>query len=194
MKRILIIVSCIVALSSGRGYAQSIGLKTNLLYWATTTPNATLDWRMADQWTGSITTGYNPWKFPSYEREEGMVHPKLMHWLVMPEVKWWPCKAWERHAWGLHALYGNYNVGGIRFIKALRDYRYEGWMAGAGLSWTYHWVIGNRWGLEASLGVGYVYFKYGKYDCVECSDKVGDFTRHYYGPTKAALSLILFIN
>lgn len=40
--------------------AQQIGLKTNLLYWGTTTPNAGLEFRMGKKWTLDVSGGYNP--------------------------------------------------------------------------------------------------------------------------------------
>lgn len=173
---------------------QQTGIRTNLLYWATATPNAGVEFRLAPRFTLSATFGYNAFNFPGRTRSDGVAaNPKLHHWLVMPEAKYWFCKVFERHCMGLHALYGQYNAGGMKFPKFLEKARYDGWAAGAGLSYGYQWAIGRRWGLEASAGAGYVYLHYGKYRCGACGRKEGDGRRHYFGPTKAALSFICYI-
>lgn len=121
--------------------------KSNLLYWGTTTPNITLDLKLAaDQWTGSITGAYNPWKFPSYEREgEGVVHPKKADALVSDtKVKWWPCQSWEGHLWGNHAIYGQYNAGGIKTVKLSR-------ITATRVGW---WVVVSAGPTTGLLGVG----------------------------------------
>ena len=174
--------------------AQQLGIKTNLLYWATTTPNVGLEWRIAPHYTLSATVGYNAFNLLNRTNENGVsVNPKLHHWLIMPEGKYWFCKAFERHYVGVHLLYGRYNVGGVRFPSFLEDERYEGWASGIGVSYGYQWAIGKRWGLEASLGIGYLYLDYAKYNCGACGLKIGDYQRHYFGPTKAAISFIYYI-
>lgn len=174
--------------------AQQVGVQTNLLYWATTTPNVGVEWRLSSHYTLSANLGYNAFNFPNRVNAEGVqTNPKLHHWLVMPEVKYWFCRAFERHFVGLHLLYGQYNVGGMRFPAFLSNARYKGWAAGAGVSYGYQWALGKRWGLEASLGLGYIYMDYDKYNCGACGDKIGSYRRHWIGPTKAAVSFIYYI-
>lgn len=48
-----------VTLSS---HAQNIGAKTNLLYWATTTPNVGLEAAVGRKHTAQVFFGFNPWK------------------------------------------------------------------------------------------------------------------------------------
>ena len=43
--------------------AQNVGLKTNLLYWATTSPNLGLEIGVGEQTTLDISAGFNPFKF-----------------------------------------------------------------------------------------------------------------------------------
>jgi hypothetical protein len=54
-------------------------------------------------------------------------------------------------------------------------------------------VLGNRWGLEATVGVGYAYLDYDKYPCAKCGRKIGSASEHYFGPTKAGITLIFMI-
>ena len=53
--------------------------------------------------------------------------------------------------------------------------------------------LGKRWNLEATLGFGYVYTNYDKYDCATCGKFRGSQDKHYFGPTKAGISIIYMI-
>ena len=89
-----------------------------------------------------------------------------------------------------------YNISGVRipFLKKhVKDYRYQGWATGLGISYGYQWILGKRWNLEATVGVGYVYTNYDHYDCATCGKFRGNNDKHYFGPTKAGISLIYII-
>ena len=174
-------------------WAQELGIKTNTLYWLTTTPNIGLEYRVGNHLTLSADLGYNAFKYPEWVGEEPGSNPKLHHWLVRPEIKYWFCRPFERGFLGLHGLYADYNVGGIKLIPFLKNARYRGYGVGGGVSYGYQWAWGRRWGVEASLGLGYIYLRYNKYDCGRCGKKQGRYSRHYLGPTKAALSVIYYI-
>lgn len=169
--------------------AQRINVGTNLLYWATTTPNVHVEWLLGGQYTLSATLAYNAF---NYHDSTGS-NPKLHHTLVYPEIKYWRCAPFERDYFGLHAFYGVFNAGGLEFPSFLDTYRYKGFGAGIGLSYGYQWAFGGRWGLEASIGVGYVYLSFDKYECGSCGDIVAEGERHYVLPTKLALTLVYFI-
>ena len=85
-------------------------------------------------------------------------------------------------------------MGNIPFISGLKDTNYRGELYGGGLTWGYHWVLGRRWGLEAFIGAGYAYMQYDKYICYDCTEVLGTYRRHYFGPTRAGVSLIFFIH
>ncbi|MCE8189449.1 DUF3575 domain-containing protein [Porphyromonas gingivalis] len=169
--------------------AQQIGLKTNLLYWGTTTPNAGLEFRMGKKWTLDVSGGYNPFTFSH--------HRKLKHWLVAPELRYWTCEAFSSHFFGLHGIGGEYNVNDIDIpigrLKKLNNYRYKGYAIGAGLTYGYQWLLGKRWNLEASISGGFVHFDYDKFECAKCGKKIAEGKYDYFGVTKATLSLIYII-
>lgn len=76
-------------------------------------------------------------------------------------------------------------------FSPLREYRYQGWFAGAGVAYGYSWILGRHWNLEAELGFGYIYTKYDRFRCVGCGKKVAENRPHHYvGPTKAAINLV----
>lgn len=160
--------------------------KTNLLYWATSTPNIGLEVALGKKWSLDAFLGINPWNF----KDNG----SLQHWVVSPELRYWPCRAFERHFFGLHAIYGNYNVGNISFISALENNIYEGTLYGGGLTYGYHFPLKGRWGLELNFGLGFLRLQHDKYKCKNCNEKQGKFNENFLGPTKAGVSLIYIIN
>lgn len=171
-------------------------IRTNLLYLATATPNLSIDFGFARHWSLSLTAGYNPWKYPKRHRDDDKtVNPKTLHWLVMPELKLWFREHLEGGYLGLHGIYAQYNVGGLSFIPALNNNRYDGYLYGGGLSFGWHWWLGrkHRTGLDLSLGAGYLRLHYDKYRACNCSGLLETVDENYFGPTKAAISFTYLI-
>ena len=168
---------------------QTTAIKTNLLYLATTTPNIGIEWKLAKHYTASLTCGYNPFRFAEHEDKEGKIH----HWLASGEVRYWFCESFLGWNAGINIFGGEYNIGGLNFIHSLKDNRYKGWGTGAGLTVGYQFPLSVRWSLDLSAGVGYIYTRYNKYECYACGDKEGNFKRHYWGPTKVAVSFVYFL-
>lgn len=170
--------------------AQEIGIKTNLLYDATTTLNFGVEVGIAPQWTIDLSANYNPWTLNS------KTNRKLKHFLIQPEARYWLCHKFKGHFFGANAGYIQYNFSsiGIPFVKNSNDYRYQGWGAGVGVSYGYSVILGMRWNLEATLGVGVVYTRYDKYKCGNCGEKIKDnISKTLFAPTKAGITLIYLI-
>ena len=173
------------------GHTRQFGIKTNLLYWGTTTPNLGLEMAVGNRHTAQVFFGLNPWK------QSGGDHSSLRHWMVMPEYRYWFNRSFEGWFMGVHALGGQYNVGGVKFpfglLKGLRNHRYEGWYAGGGITAGKQWNLSKHWNFEASLGLGYIHTAYDKFNCGTCGEKLKSAHKNYVGPTKVALSLIYLI-
>lgn len=178
--------------------AQKVGVKTNLLYDATTSMNLGLEIGLAPRWTLDVSGNYNPWTFSD--------NRKMKHWMVQPEVRYWTCERFSRHFWGLHGHYAKYNMGGMLPFgwnngkmfgsvenRHIMENRYEGWLAGGGISYGYSWILGKRWNLEATVGVGYAYLSHDRYPCGDCGSRIASENKHYFGPTKAGITLIYMI-
>jgi putative salt-induced outer membrane protein YdiY len=75
----------------------------------------------------------------------------------------------------------------------MQEHRFQGWLAGAGLTYGYQFYLAPRWSLEASLGIGYAYLDYDKYYCEECGKVISRDNKNYFGLTQAGISLIYFI-
>lgn len=179
----LLLIALIVATAT----SAQIAVKTNVPLDALRLPNAALEVGLTRKFTADLTGYYNPWKF-----SDGKQH-KVM--LVQPELRYWLCDAFNGHFFGLHFMGGVYNTMGFEpplfpLWDDMEDYRYKGWFAGAGLSYGYSFVLDRHWNLEATLGFGYNYVDYQKYECKNCGDKLDEGDTHYIGPTKAAINLI----
>jgi hypothetical protein len=257
MKRFCVVIILLIIVISAT-WAQSIAVKTNLLYDATTTINLGLEAAIAPKWTIEFPVNYNPWEFPQqrlklapnskpsdttfpqYQYEAGgtgsdatkakteEVRRKFKHWMIQPEARYWFCEKFNGHFFGVHFLAAGYNIvgiptlglGGLYFEKdrevksqqyifssssadpdnedyktmqKYKDYRYEGVAYGGGIAYGYHWILSNRFSIEATLGVGYIYQDYRIYDCPVCGKHEKAAQSGRVAPTKAGLSLIYII-
>lgn len=185
---LLAIVSAFFApLTSAKAANPQIALKTNLVWAATATPNIGMEVGLARKWTLQAAYGINAWSAIGQEA-------RMRHWLVVPEVRYWPCNRFVGHFVGLQTLGGQFNAGAYQIPlykwNDLRDYRLEGWMIGAGLLYGYQVPMSEHWNFEAAIGVGYVYFDYDRYPCAECGTVQGRGNWHYVGLTKLGVSFM----
>lgn len=171
--------------------ARDFAVKTNLVSDALANANIGAEMTLAPRWSADFTGDFNFWNL-SHQR-------KWKHWLVQPEVRYWFCEAMGGHFVAAHLIGGEYNMGGLdmpfKFLGTdfhkLRDSRFQGWMAGAGVAYGYSWLLGKHWNLEAEIGIGYVYSRYDRFECAGCGRKVeSGKSHHYVGPTKAAVNLV----
>jgi hypothetical protein len=165
-------------------------VKSNLLFDISSSMNIGAEVRLAQKVTLDLPFTYNPWTF---NREE---NSKFKFALFQPELRYWLCEAFDGHYFGLYGHYAYYNVGRLPdtiFSEAMNQYRYEGSLAGVGISYGYVWPINPRWGLEAEIGVGYARLDYDKYPCQTCAKQTDSKTKNYWGITRAAISIIFYI-
>ncbi|MCM1429024.1 MAG: DUF3575 domain-containing protein [Clostridium sp.] len=183
----------IISLAIGSSFvsAQEVAVKTNLLYDALLTPSVGVEVGLAPKWTLDVSGNVNAWDLSGGK--------KWKHWLVQPEARYWFCQRFSGHFIGAHVLGGQFNVGHIdlpfKFLgtdfRELKDYRWQGWMAGAGIAYGYNWILSRHWSIEAEIGIGWIYSRYDTYRCKGCGKKVEEDTPHnYVGPTKAAINIV----
>lgn len=97
MRRGILIICIIYAFVSGmtaqvkenKNHLPAFAIKTNALYWATTTPNLGFEIGLSDKFTLDLSGNYNPWTFSDSK--------KLKHWLVQPELRFWTCERFNGH-------------------------------------------------------------------------------------------------
>lgn len=200
MKRFLLISTIILAAFAGTANAQKVAMKTNMLYWASATPNAGLEFALADRWTMEIAGGYNPWTF---DKEDNL---KAKHWLVTPEVRYWFCESFHGHFIGINANYTQFNISGMSmpnlFVnlctnapspESFCDARIAGWAVGAGLTYGYQFLISPRWNLELTAGLGWWYTEYDRFESRKCGMFEQAVYKHALGPTSLGVSFIYLI-
>lgn len=185
------ILGLLIALSASPVLnAQDFAVKTDILDDVTLSPGLAGEMKLAPRWTVDVSGSFNLWNIGDR---------RWRHWKVQPEGRYWFCEAFSGHFVGAHVLGGQYNIGhlpldfkflGTDFSK-LRDYRFQGWMAGAGVAYGYSWILNRHWNIEAEIGIGWVYTRYSQYRCADCGKKVKSNRPHnYFGPTKTAVNLV----
>lgn len=177
IKRLLLFTFIYVTGMTLTARAQSFGIKTNGLYWLTTTTNAAIEIATDSKHTIEMAAAYNPWTFAD--------NKKLRFLLLQPEVKYWFCEKFEGHFVGIHAH-------GAQFYSTLGDKRRDGYLAGAGISYGYDWIISPHLNIEAEIGVGYARLWYKESECIPCLKSEQRVHKDYVGLTKAAISLVYF--
>lgn len=190
MNRTFSFLLLLLFLSPAWLWGQQSGIKSNLLYDATGTLNFGVEVGLSPRWSLDLSGNYRPWSFSDTRT--------LRHALLQPEVRYWLCQRFNGHFFGAHLIGSVFNAGGFNFpgkrFEELKTSHYEGWAAGAGLSYGYQWMIGERWNLEASFGLGYVHAWYDRYECHHCGRKLeAGRSSGFFTPTKVAVSIIYFI-
>lgn len=190
MKIRCLIILVFVFLTSLFAYSQKASVKTNLLSDGFLNPNLAVEIAVAPKWTVDLSGQFNLWRL-SHDRQ-------WRHWAFQPEARYWFCDRFSGHFVGAHLLGGQYNVGGIdpgfSFLgtdfRKLKDSRFQGWFAGAGIAYGYDWALHEHWNLEAEIGLGWIYTRYDQFRCAGCGKKIKENSPHnYFGPTKVALNL-----
>ena len=181
--KVLLVVGMVFI--AGTSARAQVAIKNNLLYDVATTPNIGVEVGLTKKTTAQLFYGLNPWKFSDTKQ--------MRHWLLMPEYRWWTCSRFAGHFFGIHAMGGEFNVQGIKdplgVINDIKHSRYEGWFVGGGVTYGYQWILSKHWNFEGSLGFGYDYIQFKKYECGECGRFAKQDHTHYVGPTKFCLSI-----
>ncbi|GHU90758.1 hypothetical protein FACS1894155_09530 [Bacteroidia bacterium] len=165
-------------------YVPDVVIKTNLLYDATTTLNLGFEFYLSRKLTFDLPFNYNSWIL--------LDDKEIKHWLVQPELRYWLNRSFKGSFLGLHAHGGQFNTANV-----IDRYRYEGWLAGAGISFGHRWNFSRKWAMELTIGAGYAYIDYTKYSlagmdpegCETCGRKLMSDNKNYWGITKVGLSL-----
>lgn len=191
LNRILLTVIATVTawLAIPAANAQDVALKTNLINDIALSPNIGVEVGLAPKWTLDMTAEMNLWKVDGRSWK---------HLYFQPEARYWFCQRFSGHFIGFHALGGIYNFGKLNLpfnmlgsnLKELKDKRYQGWAAGAGVVYGYAWPLHKHWNIEAALGIGWLYTRFDSYPCQICGTKIDRNKSHnYFGPTKLSVAV-----
>ena len=203
MKHYLIIVATLFLMLGGVTHtakAQKFAVKSNLLYWATATPNVGAEVALAERWTLEVAGGYNPWTL------DQATNHKAKHWLVSPEVRYWFCESFNGHFIGVNGNYAQFNISGMPIPKAFFEFRstapanekfnnarINGWSVAAGVTYGYQFILSRRWNLELTAGLGLWYTEYDRFESRKCGLFEQAVRKHAFGPTSVGVSFIYLI-
>ena len=189
----LCIITCALSLAGGWGNgalarersgegrpSPVVTVGTNAVYWATASLNAGLEVGLTPETSLEFSAACNPWTF----RE----NRKFKFWLLQPEFRYRLCQRFCGHFLGVHFVYADFNAGGLKFL-GMNERRYEGNLYGAGVAYGYLWPVGNRWSIEATVGLGYLRSDYDRYVWRRCGKFLGKGYKNYIGPTRIGVSV-----
>ena len=199
-----------------RASAQTVALRTNLLYDATLSPNLGAEVRIDSLWSLGINVGLNAWDIDKEKNK------KWRHILIAPNVRHYFGQKRDTlnhytfdgdrlvgvrhdsvtiynsgHYLELDAIYSHFNVGNTRIpfglYSAVKDRRLQGDMLAVGGKLGHSWILGRDWRLEAEAGVaiGYAWFK--ENDCDHCGAYYGKDCRIFLLPL-LGINVVYIIN
>lgn len=118
-------------------------------------PNLSLEFSMGRKWTLDTQVGMN---FFFYTKDAASsrykTKKKSVTGLSSRSLRYWTCDVFNGWFFRLHVHGGQMNIGGfdIPFVlerdEKMKDYRYEGYFWGGGLSAGYQWVLSNRFNMR----------------------------------------------
>lgn len=182
----LFIIAIMLAVITPRiAPAQSIAVKSNVLYDLTGTLNLGGEIRCDDTHSFNLSVNYNPWNLGE--------NKKMKHILIQPEYRWWLNETFIGSFFGVQAHFAQYNFGGTTPFTTVKNNRYQGNLIGCGVTYGHQWLLSTFWSLEASISVGYAHLTYDKYGPAKGDALIEKSHSNYVGPTQLGISFIYFI-
>ena len=164
--------------TSPHGERRYIALKTNVPFLAVAVQNLAVEVQLAKHITLDLPV---MWSISDIEREHA-----LRTFALQPEARWWLKSAGTGHFFGLHAHVAWFNAkwDADRYQTRKRP------LVGVGLSYGYKLPLSDHWGAEFNLGAGYANMQYNTYYNIENGAMIDTRNRHYWGITRAGISLV----
>ena len=153
-----------------------LALRTNLLQWATLTPNIGLEWRIDRNWSVEANAAYTYWSWSSGDRRYSVLD-------LSPEVRRYLGAA-RRGYIGLMGQFGNFNY---KFSQTGK----QGDFYGVGVVGGYQLPVGRCLTLDFGAGIGYVRTDYDKYRRIAGYNvRAGSGTKNYFGLNRLTVGLV----
>lgn len=177
-------------------YRTVIALKSNLLYDAATALNFAVEIPMSERYSILYEHHCPWWNIGNRYALQLLSFGGEFRWWFLPQPREATGKLKQRDALTGHFL-GLYGMGGKFDVQAGRELGCnQCYFLSGGLSYGYAFPIGKYLNLEFSVSAGYAKVDYQHYIPAEdwsllIRDKNNKGTMHYFGPTKAEISLVL---
>lgn len=174
--------------------AQTVAVKTNLLYWMAATPNIGAEVALSPHSTLGATMNINRWTIGADN--------KIQHFFIRPEYRYWVTGKYTRLYFGIHVMAGNLEVGGFRIpfigdhlFSGLSSKYYKGSFFAGGASIGYQFYVSPHWNLEISAGAGLARFNYHTEPVKNSGNKTYKNTVRYLPiPTEVGISFVYLFN
>ena len=153
-----------------------LSLRTNLLRWATLTPDLGLEWRICPSWGIAVNGSWTSWTWNDKDRRYAL-------WEVAPEVRYY---MGEKKAWYLGAMFkaGQFNY-------KLSETGKQGDLMGGGITTGYQLRLNKALTLDFNLGLGYLNADFEKYEVIDgVRVHRGNETKDWWGPINAGVTLV----
>lgn len=164
----------------------SFYLKTNLLSWALLEASLGIEFEMGRHFSVSIPVYYTALDWFD-------IRTKFRVAGTQPELRYWFRDNFSGPFLAAHGTFGYYNVAlpNQEFRIQDRDGRHPAYGGGLNFGWKFRLDPGraDRWGLELSLGAGYLHLDYDRFYNVENGRYASSAVRDYFGPDHASVAL-----
>lgn len=151
-------------------------LRTNLLRWATLTPDLGVEWRISRHVGVAVNGTYTSWSWSDKDRRYAL-------WEISPEVRWY-LGAKKRGYVGAMFHAGAFNY---KFSETGR----MGDLVGGGLVGGYQLPVGRRLALDFSAGVGCTRADYDTYRVIDgVRVRQGSAVKNYWGVNHLTVGLV----
>lgn len=153
-----------------------LSLRSNLLRWATLTPDLGVEWRICPSWGIAVNGSWTSWSWNDKDRRYAL-------WEVVPEVRYY---MGEKKAWYLGAMFktGQFNY---KFSEAGK----QGDLMGGGITAGYQLRMNKALALDFNLGLGYLNADFEKYEVIDgVRVRRGNETKDWWGPINAGVTLV----
>ncbi|KAA6347205.1 hypothetical protein EZS27_005310 [termite gut metagenome] len=165
----------------GSFHGLNVSLRTNMLYWLGTIPNAGIAWRPFDRLEIIVNGLYNYWSWKNGDR-------LYRTQMIVPEFRWYLGEK-QQWFWG-----GEFHAGDFNYKFGKNGY--QGDLKGGGITGGYRMYLSKIFDMDFYLGLGYTQLGYDTYNrskgvMVKKGESV---EKDFWGPTQGGISLIWKIN
>lgn len=154
----------------------TLALRTNLLHWATLTPDLGLEWRINLSWGILVNGSWTSWSWNNKDRKYAL-------WEVSPEVRWYLGK--EKRGY----IGAMYKAG--QFNYKLSATGRQGDLMGGGITGGYQLRLNKALSMDFNLGIGCLHADYEKYTVIDgVRVRAGKESKNWWGPVSAGVTLV----
>ena len=186
-----------------RSSAQTLALRTNLLYDATLSPNLGVEVRLDSTWSAGINVGFNAWDIDKEKNKKWrhlLVSPNVRHYFGHKRDSLCVYGYAKDGAYGIlrdsvvtrrmqyfegNLIYSHYNVGNAKIpfglYSAIKDRRLQGDLLALGAKYGYAWM----WAIRGYYWPGsHVQLYMSDYETPNCTTLVAGYIFNYFPDIK----------